>query len=172
MELLFVIISLSIAVLMVLFLRVVIDIKYEKEVVITITFSVFDLVLLPNESEEGKSSRGSKSKKTKRTITNKSEIFKSVLKILGHSTVKINRVVIPRLYYETIPLYPYQAESLFVSIISLFIAYLETKTLKLYKRTDSFNACSESDELAFEFSISLLMIFLLLQAFVLLGKSK
>ena len=171
MALLFSIISFSIAFFMLLFLKTDIDIKYEKGVLITINISIFDVVLFPSKKQDAKSQEKQERKKPKKR-SERTMIFGSVLKMLIHSKLRVNRVVIPQFYYSALPIPSYQSESLLLSVLFIFIAYLDTKSQKLYQSSEAYDTYSESESFVFEISASLFLFFILWEAIILMLKRR
>ena len=171
MALLFVLLLLTVAVSMFLLLQINVDIKYEKGFLITFTISVFELVLSPSKKRGGDVKKADDNTKHKKRLQ-KSQVIKSLLRALGHSRIDIQRVVIPQFYYEAVPMEVYKSEALVFSLLSLFIAYLDTKTEKLYQRTEAYDTYSESENFVFQFSASLFLFLILREVIVLMLKRR
>ena len=159
MALLFVSLSLLGAILMLLFIKAEVDIIYERGALISINISVFELLLYSNpKSKSNRKGRSERGKKTKRTA-----LARLLFDLLSRSRVQINRIIIPS-YFSGLQIPTYQYESTVFALIALLLAYLDTKTEKLYQSRGVYEIFSESESLVLEISASMRLISVLLVA--------
>ncbi len=146
------------AVFMILRLDCYIDIRYEKRLTVTLTLGIISVELKGGTDGKAKSGSTQRKKygKAKRKI-----IFESILSLTERTEVTLRRLSVPKDYYHLLGIEQYKTEAIIFSVISLIIAYLETKTAKLYSEPDAFDNYSEENISVIDISIKCLFVYVL-----------
>ena len=117
----------SVAVLMILLLNLYIDIDFEGELSVAVTLSIFTLHIF-----KSKNGASNKSKPTKSAKRSKLQVIKLLFRLMEKTELEINQIYVPKIYYDNGSLPLFLSEPILISFITAAVAYLSTKTEKLY----------------------------------------
>ncbi len=140
------------AVLMVLFLNLYVDVDFKGEFSLTITLNIFSIQFFKEKSK--KNSQNKQKNVPKRGKSNKIQVVKLLIRLIEKSKVEITEIFIPKIYYDNGIFPEFITEPILVSLVTVILAYLSTKSEKLYFAEEN-NEERNSEKLIFRAKLKL-----------------
>ena len=175
MTVLFVSLLVSLALLMILFLRIEIDFRYERGAILVLNMGVLALELSSNGIRSSTKSRKVKahSKNEKHPQKRHLAFFKCWIYLMKKSRLRIEMLSVPRFYIFSDYPTEFRLTPAFFALISLLIAYLDANSEKLYQKPEAYSV-SQDNALRIDLGASFLLFHALIGALRLIlgGKKK